>query len=161
MTNPSLLCLNQAQITRDSSGLVVIDDPGSPLLVKVRIDQTRSPQQIVELTIQARHPTARITSAALGRLPLAQIKAVAAWVGAHPNDTMWRTRIAQKPAGSRSWPDSHWEQVLNVYRWAQETRRPGGGAQAIADMWSVSRNPTAYRWLAHARETQSLHLDTS
>lgn len=150
MTKP-LLRLDQAQITRDMSGAVTIDDPDSPVLVIVSVDGSRSPRQISELIIRARHPAARITPAALARLPLSQIRHIAARTDQHPNDLIWRAEITQKPAGCRHWDDDHWRQVLDVYEWAVETRRPGGGAQAVADMWNVARNPTAYRWLARAR----------
>lgn len=150
MTKP-LLRLDQAQITRDKSGSVTIDDPDSPVLVVVSVDVTRTPCQISELVIRARHSSARITPAALARLPLSQIRHIAARTDRHPNDVIWRAEITQKRVGCRHWDDNHWRQVLDVYGWAVETRRPGGGAQAIADMWNVARNPTAYRWLARAR----------
>jgi hypothetical protein len=150
-----LLRLDQAQITRDGTGTVTVDDPDSPVIVVVRVDRTRAPLQtplqISELTIRARHPSARITPASLSRLPLSQIRCIAAREDGHPNDLIWRSKISPKPAGCRSWGDDHWRQVLDVYEWATATRRPGGGSQAVADMWNVARNPTAYRWLATAR----------
>lgn len=149
MTKP-LIQLGQAQITRDGAGRITIDDPDSPIVLVVRLD-ARTPRRINELVVRARHHTARITPAALSRLPLSQIRSIAAREDQHPNDLLWRLEAAQKPEGSRSWPDSHWEQVLDVYDWAVKTHRPGGGAQAVADLWNVSRNPTAYRWLSTAR----------
>lgn len=150
MTEP-LLRLDQAQITRDGTGAVTIDDPDSPIVVVVSIDNSHSPRQISELIVRARHPSARITPAALARLPLSQIRQIAARTDQHPNDLMWRAEITQKPPGCRHWDDYHWKQVLDVYDWAVGTRRPGGGPQAIADLWNVARNPTAYRWLSTAR----------
>jgi len=155
VTKP-LLCLSRAQITRDSNGSITIDDPESPIIVIVTIaGGQRPPQQISELVVRARHSSARITPAALGRLPLAQIKSIAARSDAHPNDMIWRTKVSPKPEGARHWDEDHWQQVLNVYEWARETKRPGGGARAVADMWNVARNPTAYRWLARARSLLS------
>lgn len=151
MTKP-LIHLDQAQITRDRSGAVTIDDPDSPIVVVVTIGSGPGPRKIIELVIRARHESARITSAALARLPLSQIRHIAARTDRHPNDVVWRAEITQKPAGSRHWDDDHWRQVLDVHAWATATRRPGGGAQAIADMWGVARNPTAYRWISRARD---------
>lgn len=146
-----LLRLDQAQITRDSTGAITVDDPDSPVIVVVTVAPGPSPRQISELTIRARHPSARISPAALARLPLTQIRQIAARTDGHPNDVIWRTAIVPKSAGSRSWDVAHWHQVLAVYDWAIRTNRAGGGVQAIADMWNVSRDPTAYRWLSKAR----------
>lgn len=150
MTKP-LLRLEQAQVTRNGTGTITVDDPDSPILLTLRVD-AGTPRQITELTVQARHPSARITPAALSRLPLTQIRHLAVREDPHPNDLLWRMEVTQKPPGSRHWPADHWRQVLAVHDWAVQTRRPGGGAQAIADLWNVSRNPTAYRWLASARQ---------
>jgi len=149
MTTP-LVDLGAAQISRDRTGMVTIDDPNSPLLVHVRCDTTTEPARIVELTVVARHPSARISAAGLARLPLTQIRHVAVATGTHPNDTLWHAGVTPKPVGVRSWDRQHWDEVINVHDWAVATGRPGGGAQAIADMWHVARNPTAYRWLKRA-----------
>jgi hypothetical protein len=149
MTTP-LVDLGAAQISRDRSGVVTIDDPDSPLLLRVRTDTTTEPARIVELTVIARHPSARISSAGLARLPLVQIRHVAVASGTHPNDALWHANVAPKPVGVRSWGRDHWDEVLDVYDWAIATGRPGGGPQAVADMWHVARNPTAYRWLKRA-----------
>lgn len=144
-----LVDLGAAQISRDRDGTVTIDDPGSPLLVRVRADGSTEPARIVELTVIARHPTGRISSAGLARLPLVQIRHIAVAAG-HPNDALWYAGVTPKPAGVRSWGRDHWDEVLSVYDWAITTGRPGGGPQAIADMWHVARNPTAYRWVKRA-----------
>jgi hypothetical protein len=149
MTTP-LVDLGVAQISRDRTGTVTIDDPGSPLLVRVRTDTTTEPARIVELTVVARHPSARISAAGLARLPLIQIRHVAVATGAHPNDALWHAGVTPKPVGVRSWDRRHWDEVLDVHDWAISTGRPGGGPQAVADMWHVARNPTAYRWIKRA-----------
>lgn len=149
MTTP-LVDLGAAQISRDGTGTVTIDDPDSPLLVRVRTDTTTEPARIVELTVVARHPAGRISAAGLARLPLVQIRHVAVASGAHPNDAIWRLNVTPKPVGVRTWGRDHWDEVIDVNDWAIETRRPGGGGQAIADMWHVARDPTAYRWIKHA-----------
>lgn len=149
LTTP-LIDLAQAQISRDGAGIVTIDDPGSPLLIRVLADTTTGPPRIVELTIVARHPSARITSAGLSRLPLTQIRHIAIATTNHPNDVLWHAVATPKPAGVRSWDQRHWTEVLDVHDWAITTGRPGGGPQAVADMWHVARNPTAYRWLKRA-----------
>lgn len=149
-----LVRLDQAQVTRDASGRVVIDDPDSPVVVSITTRPDNA-HRIQELTISARHPSARITPASLVRLPLAQMRHLAARTDQHPNDVVWRTELAPKPVGSRHWPDHHWDQVRRVHEWATRTGRPGGGPQAIADFWGVTRNPTAYRWIAYARRVQT------
>lgn len=148
MTTP-LIDLGSAQISRDRTGMVTIDDPNSPLLVRVRTDTTE-PARIVELTIIARHPAGRISAAGLARLPLIQIRHVAVATSTHPNDALWHAGVTPKPVGVRSWDRTHWDEVLDVHDWAITTGRPGGGSQAVADMWHVARNPTAYRWLKQA-----------
>lgn len=149
MTTP-LIDLGAAQISRDRTGTVTIDDPGSSLLIRVRIDTTTEPARIVELAVTARHPSARISAAGLSRLPLIQIRHVAVASGTHPNDALWHAGVTPKPVGIRSWDRRHWNEVLDVHDWAISTDRPGGGPQAIADMWHVARNPTAYRWIKRA-----------
>ena len=148
MTNP-LVDVGSAQISRDRDGTVTIDDPNSPLLVRVRTD-TKEPVRIVELTVASRHPSGRISAAGLARLPLAQLRHVAAPTGTHPNDAAWHIGVTPKTVGSRSWDQKHWDEVIDVNDWAVATGRPGGGPQAISDMWHIARNPTAYRWLRRA-----------
>lgn len=146
----TLIDLGAAQIIRDKTGMVTIDDPGSPLLVRVRTDTSSGPARIVELNVIARHPSGQISSAGLSRLPLVQIRYIAVATGTHPNDALWHAGATPKPIGTRSWDRKHWEEVLDVYGWAVSTGRPGGGSQAVADMWHVARNPTAYRWVKKA-----------
>jgi len=92
---------------------------------------------------------ARLPTAQLLHVAAAQLAAVAR--DAHPNEAWYRMLATPKPRGSRSWGDDHWDRVLIVHQWASDTGRRGGGAQAVADLWGVSVNPTAYRWLAEAR----------
>jgi hypothetical protein len=149
MAMTDLLDPEAAQLTIDDTGAVTIDDPGSPLLVTVRLDPHG---RICHLAVTSRHPTGRITSTALVRLPLAQIQRLAAAVLTNaPNEAWWTAAASLKPAGSRSWGDDHWTLVLAVASWATAMRRPGGAAQAVADLWGVTRDPTAYRWLTTAR----------
>lgn len=152
LTKP-LVDLGQAQLTRNRDGVITIDDPDSPLIIMVRCDGV-APVQITDLTVRARHPTARITSASLARLPLAQICQIASRASQHPNDAIWRMKATPKVPGIRAWDDTHWMQVLNVCEWATTTKRPGGPAQAVADLWNVAKDPTAYRWIRKARSTR-------
>lgn len=145
-----LLDLDQAVVTRGPDGTVTVDDPDSPILVSVRVGRQQGRLEITDLSVTARHPSARISPAALARLPLAQIRHLAGVVG-HPNEAYYRQLARPKPTGARGWDDGHWERVLAVYEWAVATGRPGGGAQAVADLWGVTVNPTVYRWLATAR----------
>lgn len=148
MVMTSLVNMGRAQISRDTAGTIKVDDPESPLVVRVRAEK-EGPTRITEITVSVRHPTGRISAACLARLPLAQIRNVAAALTAgYPNDIMWQTRVT--PKSSKSWGPEHWAEVRDVYAWAVDTNRPGGGAQAISDIWGVSKNPTAYRWMRKA-----------
>lgn len=160
MTTP-LIDLGQAQIVRDGTGAVTVDDPDSPLVVRVRVESGGAPSRITEITVSARHPCARISAAGLARLPLTQIRHVAAVSSTHPNDAPWHAALAPRQAGTRSWDLRHWDEVLDVHDWAIRTGRPGGGYQAVAEMWDVTRNPTAYRWVRHAIAATGRRVDAS
>lgn len=151
VTKTPLVDLSRAQITRRGDGSIVISDPESTLVIAATVDASRTPRRIVELTISARTPEARITAAALSRLPIHQICHIAAIGDMFPNEVLFRCEVTPRPSGTRKWDDRHWQQVLDVYAWGKRAKRPGGGAQAVADIWGVSRNPTAYRWIARAR----------
>ncbi|MCZ7478877.1 hypothetical protein [Micromonospora sp. WMMC273] len=146
-----MLNVDRAQVTRDQDGQVVISDPDCPLLVAVKVGEVTGRRQITELTVQARHPSARISPGVLHRLPLAQIEHLAV-VASHPNEAYYRALARPKPTGQRGWDDGHWDRVLAVHQWAEETRRPGGGAAAVAELWGVAVDPTVYRWMATARK---------
>lgn len=144
-----LIDLSQSQLTRNDNGTVTIDDPSSPLIIHVRcID---NPVRITDLSIRSRHPSGMINTSSLLRLPLTEICQIISQTSQHPNDAIWRMSITPKIPGTRTWPDAHWQEVLQVCAWAKETDRPGGPVQAVADLWNVSRIPTAYRWIRHAR----------
>lgn len=145
-----LVNLDLAQLSRQSDGTVTVDDPDSPLLLTVTIGGSG---RISDLRVTMRHPTGRISSATLERIPVAQIqRTVAAMSVEGPDETWWRSTAAHR---GRSWSDDHWERVLAVEAWALAKDRPGGGAKAIADLWGISKNPTAYRWLREARRRLS------
>ena len=150
-SSSSLVTLDGAQITRSSSGYVVVDDPKSWLLVFVRVSDT-PPTRVTELVVRARHPSARITPSALARLPLAQIAAVSSRQ-AGSNESLWQLSTTGRTG--RRWDDSHWGEVLAVYDWAVATGRDGGPYRAVADLWNVTVAPTAYRWVAEARRRAS------
>lgn len=141
-----LVNLADAQVTRSADG-VVVDDPGSPYLLRVRGGETG---RIVELTISLRNPSGSITAAALGRLPVQQLRHLVSGA-AHPNDQIHRAVITPKQPGQRSWGMDHWREVLDVVDWAIQSKRPGGPAQAVADMWHVAKAPTAHRWIRQAK----------
>lgn len=149
-----ILSPEDAQVSVDDQGMITIDDPGSPLLVTVQLDDH---SRICHLAISTRHPTGRITQAALSRLPIPQIQRLAAAIRTiTPDEAWWTAAASLKPVGSRCWPDDHWDHVLAVATWARSTRRPGGPAAAVADLWGVTKRPTAYRWLAHAAHRATL-----
>jgi hypothetical protein len=150
----SLVNLSEAQVTRSADG-IRIDDPTSPYLLLVRGDSD-PPGRIIELTVSLRDPSGSITAAALGRLPLQQLRNMVA-ASTHPNEMFHRAIITPKRVGERSWGDAHWREVMDVVEWAEQSKRPGGPAQAVADLWYVTRSPTAYRWIREARH----HLATS
>lgn len=147
--------VDQAQISHDATGAIIVDDPDSPLLITATVDTSVTPRRVTRLVVEVRHPQGRITPGALARIPLQRIRGLAIGDG-HPNDLMMRSMITEREAGKRGWDDEHWRLVLLINRWAEETHRAGGGLKAIADMWDVSRNPTATRWRRRAR---ALHGD--
>lgn len=143
-----LVNLAEAQVTRGSDGLW-IDDPDSPYLIRVR-GENDPPGRIVELTISLRNPPGSITAAALGRLPIQQLRNMVV-SSAHPNELFHRARVTPKLVGQRSWGEGHWREVMDVVEWASQSKRPGGPAQAVSDLWYVTRSPTAYRWIREAK----------
>jgi hypothetical protein len=110
---------------------------------------------ISRITIESRDAEPMcVTSTRLGRLPTAQIlQGAAAEVLGSGHDGEMFYRLLAVPRGERSWGPEHYARVLAVHEWAVKTGRPGGGAQAVADLWGVAKNPTAWRWLARARRT--------
>ena len=150
-----LLDADKAQISRTPDGAVVIDDPASPWVVQVWLDADDGRACISRLMVEAREPVC-VTAARLGRLPTAQILQVgAAEVFGDGGEMFYRLLAAPRPPGSRSWGSEHFARVLAVHEWAVRSGRPGGGAQAVADLWGVAKNPTAWRWLAEARRRES------
>lgn len=138
------------------NGGVVIDDPTSPWIIKAWVSRQRTtPNQPIlrRLQLEAR-PGIDLASTRISRLPLRQIRRIAASMTAaadadHPNETWYRMLATPRTRGD---DEAHWERVLAVYEWAKTTGRVGGGARAVADLWGVSLRPTAYRWIAQARQ---------
>jgi hypothetical protein len=150
--NPPLLDVDRAQVSRTPDGAVVFDDPEAPWLVHVWVVDVDGQACISRLQLHSRGLC--ITSTRMGRLPTAQLLQVAAAEvlgGAHQGEMYYRLLAAPRPAGVRSWDSGHHQRVLAVHEWAVRTGRPGGGARAIADLWGIALNPTAWRWLAAAR----------
>lgn len=152
---PPLLDVDRAQISRTPDGAVVIDDATSPWLVHVWIADVEGRACISRIQIEAREEDPMcVTATRLGRLPTAQILQVAAAevLGTgHDGEMFYRLLAAPRGQRERSWGPDHYARVLAVHEWAVRTGRPGGGAQAVADLWGVAKNPTAWRWLAAAR----------
>ena len=156
MSRPAhpILDADRAQISRTPDGAVVVDDPASPWLVHVWISDVEGRACISRIQVEARGEPVCVTSARLGRLPTAQILQVAAAEvlgDGHGAEMYYRLLAAPRPRGTRSWGADHYARVLAVHDWATATGRPGGGAQAVADLWGVAKNPTAWRWLSAAR----------
>lgn len=150
-----LVDLDRAQITRQGDGTVVVNDPESPIAVAVAVDTSGGPARLTRLTVEVREAAVRLSAAGLARLPIAQLVhlAASAMGNGYPDEPYYRQLARPRPHGQRAWDRGHWTRVLSVWEWAETVGRPGGGAQAVADFWGVSRDPTVYRWLAIARHT--------
>lgn len=150
---PPLLDVDRAQVSRGPDGSVTFDDSGAPWIVRVWIVDIDGRACIDRMQIDAREPGMCVTATRLGRLPTAQmLQVAAAEVLGHGGEIYYRMLARPLPRGARSWDRGHYTRVLAVHDWAVRTRRPGGGAQAVADLWGVAKNPTAWRWLAAARK---------
>lgn len=143
----------RATVSRLGDGSVQFADPDSPWLVRIWPDLDGG-RRIGALRVDVRDPAAPVTVGRLASLPLAHLLHVAT-VGqiesGSPDETFYRMLARPKPRGQRSWDPDHYDRVLQVRDWAIRTKRPGGGSQAVADMWHVARDPTAHRWLREAR----------
>lgn len=148
-----MIDVDRAQITRQSDGTVLVDDPAAPVTVAVQVDHSSGIARATQVTVTARGP-ARISTSLMSRLPLPQIVSLAAATGGtgHPDEPYYRQLARPKPRGARAhWDRGHWQRVLAVYEWAEKVDRPGGGARAVAQFWNVTVDPTVYRWLKIAR----------
>jgi hypothetical protein len=151
-----LLDVDRAQVSQDPDGSITVDDPHAPWIVRVWVVDIDGRACIDRMQVEAREPGMCITAARLGRLPTAQILQVAAAeMFGQGGEIYYRMLARPRSRGSRSWDRDHYVRVLAVHDWAMRTRRPGGGAQAVADLWGIAKNPTAWRWLAAARKTIS------
>lgn len=148
-----LVDLDRAQVTRQGDGTVMVDDPEAPIAVAVAVDTSGGRARLTRITVDVRSAAVRLSAAGLARLPLSQLVhlAAAACGGGYPDEPYYRQLARPKPRGQRAWDAGHWMRVLSVWEWAEGVQRPGGGAQAVADFWGVSRDPTVYRWLSIAR----------
>lgn len=156
----AFLDVERAEVSRSTSGAVTFSDPGYPFVVRIWTRaRTRGHPETSRIYVTARPGQAAITARQLARLPLDQMLHIAtsesATVREHPNELYYRMLAKPKPPGQRSWPDDHWPAVLEIFEWATDTKRPGGGIRAVAELWRVSRFPTAQRWLAEARRKRA------
>lgn len=145
--------LDSAQITRETDGMVRVEDPDGSVAVAVAVDTSGGPARLTRIIVEARGMGVRLSAAGLARLPIAQlVHLAAATMGTgYPDEPYYRQLARPRPRGQRGWDRGHWSRVLAVWEWAESVGRPGGGAQAVADFWGVSRDPTVYRWLTAAR----------
>lgn len=154
---PPLIDVDQAQVSRHPDGAVTFDDPDAPWVVHATVVEVGDRVCIGQLRVESRDGVC-ITSARLGRLPTAQILQVAAaetMGDVHTDETYYRMLARPRARGARSWDPEHYKRVLMVHDWAVRTRRPGGGPQAVAELWGVAKNPTVRRWLARARRQET------
>jgi len=116
------------------------------------VGSTRGRRYVSRLRIDTRPGGLPITAERLSRLPIGQLLHVAsaqvAPASGHPNEMYYRMLAVPPVRGGAA---EHLDRVLAVYQWAVETDRPGGGVAAVAELWGVAKNPTAYRWLSQAR----------
>jgi hypothetical protein len=150
-----LLDVDRAQVSRGPDGSIAFDDPHAPWIVRVWAIEVDGRPCIDRMQVEAREPGLCVTSTRLGRLPTAQmLQVAAAELFGHGEEIYYRMLAQPLRRGQRSWDSGHYARVLAVHDWAARVRRPGGGAQAVADLWGVAKNPTAWRWLAAARKEQ-------
>lgn len=136
-----IIDMSRATVSRDGKGAIMISQVDAPIAVVVRVESG----EITSMTIVPRGGH-QLTATGLGRIPLGAIRRLVR-MSRHPNDLIWQHSVTQRECGERSWPEDHWLEVHEVYLWARRTKRPGGATGAIADLWGVSRYPTAKRWI--------------
>lgn len=148
-----LVELDRSQVTRHGDGTVRVDDPHGNVAVTVEVDASGGPARLTRLTVEVLGDAVRISAAGLARLPVAQLIHLAgATLGTgYPDEPYYRQLARPRPRGARGWDAGHWRRVMAVWEWAETVGRPGGGTQAVADFWGVTRDPTVYRWLTAAR----------
>ena len=145
------LTLDNAQVALDSTGTVTITDPGLPITIRARCDQHG---YLIHLDLTATDDT-HLTVGKISRLPLAHIRRIAAT--STIADMVMTSIAVDKPSGTRTWGPDHWQAVRSVAAWARATKRPGGASAAVAQLWGVTRNPTAYRWIKIAERSAEPH----
>lgn len=152
-----MLNLQTATVSRTATG-ITIDDSASPWLIHVAA--APDPTRITSLTVEAKPGTATpVTNWRLAHLPTQQLLHVAALHildDSHPNEAYYRALATPLPPRVRTRSPEHWSNVRTVAAWADDTGRPGGAQRAIADLWAVTYEPTARRWLKQARYTRTV-----
>lgn len=126
---------------------VVLEDPGFPWTVRVRLSEDADRPVVLGLAVDARDGQP-ITSTVLAQIPVRQLASVAASAVKGEGEAQYRMLAQPRPPGVRSWPPDHFQRVHRVAAWARATGRPGGAAGAVADFWDVHYR-TARRWLRH------------
>jgi hypothetical protein len=146
--------ISRSSIHRDGTGKLTILDPESSIVLVVE----PAGDDIRSLTVIPKEGY-KLTASALGRIPISQLRRLVRQ-STHPNDLVWKHSITQRKLGERSWPATHWNEVMSVANWAKDTKRPGGAAKAIMDLWGVSL-PTARRWMRQCRSESYGTLSSS
>lgn len=140
--------VSRAQL-QNLADTVVLDDPGFPWRVQVRLSGDSERPVITELIVRSRDEEP-ITASVLAQLPVRQIASVAASALQGEDETLYRMLAKPRPPGVRSWPEDHFSRVARVASWAVRIGRPGGVAGAVSEFWGVDSR-TARRWLSQAR----------
>src|SRR3989304_5391853 len=129
---------------------VELIDPVWPWTVRVGLTHVDERPVITHLTVTS-HDRQAITSTALSRLPLRQIACVAASAMAGEGEAQYRMLAQPRPAGSREWPEDHYQRGARGGARGRSAGRPGGPASAVSEFWGVHYR-TARRWLARVRD---------
>jgi len=124
---------------------VVLEDPGFPWTVRVRLSKDADRPVVLSLAVESRDGQP-VSSTVLAQIPVRQLASVAASALKGEGEAQYRMLAQPRPKGSRSWPPEHYRNVHRVAAWARATGRPGGAAGAVAEFWEVHYR-TARRWL--------------
>lgn len=137
--------VSRAQLSNLGDGVELVD-PGFPWTVRVRLTPKSERPAVTTLTVESRGDQP-VTSTVLAQIPVRHLASVAASAMMGEGEAQYRMLAIPRPRGSRSWPDDHFHRVARVVAWARATGRPGGGAGAVSEFWSV-HNRTARRWIS-------------
>jgi hypothetical protein len=142
--------VSSAQLSNLGDAVTLVD-PSFPWEILVRLSENADQPEVIEIQVIADPDNPMpITSTVLAQIPVRQIASVAASALKGEGEAQYRMLAQPRPAGSRSWPEDHFQRVARVAAWARATGRPGGAAGAVSEFWEVHYR-TARRWISHRR----------